>query len=197
MEDIIILGTDIHALEVIDIIVAADKYRFVGFVSGQNNHPDDFYGHPVLGGPDDMNKFISIKKIPMHVWVDRDDKDDWVNVISPMSFIASSAIIGRGCVIYPNCFIGANARLGDGVFMLSGSIINHDCVIENSVTITSGVSLAGGVKVKARAYLGQNSSIKQNLTVGRNSLVGMGAVVVKDVEDNATVAGCPARILTR
>ena len=197
MEDIIILGTDIHALEVIDIISVSDRYRFIGIVSEQNDHPDDFYGHPVLGGVNDLKKFDGIKKIPMHMWSNRDNKNDWINVIAPSAFIASSAVIGRGCVIYPNCFIGANARLGDGVFMLSGSIINHDCVIEDNVTITSGVSLAGGVTVKTGAYLGQGSSIRQNLTVGRNSLVGMGAVVVKDVEDNATVAGCPARVLIR
>ena len=193
MEDLLILGLDVHALEVIDMINAAGVYRFTGLIADSPEHTDDFHGHPVLGCAAELGTFRGVKKVPMHSWKERGDRKDWVNVVAATAFIVSSAAIGRGCVIYPNCFIGAGARLGDGVFMLSGGIINHDCVIEDGVTMTSGVSLAGGVTVKSGAYLGQTCSVKQNLTIGKNSLVGIGAVVTRDVADGAVVAGCPAR----
>ena len=193
MENIIILGIDIHALEVIDIINMTGKYRFIGLISASEEYPGDFYGHPVLGGISDLDKYPGVKRVPMHKWKGCINKNNWVNIIAPSAFVASSASIGRGCIIYPNCFIGANARLCDGIFMMSGSVVNHDCVIEDNVIITTGISLAGYVKVKTGAYLGQACTVKQYLTVGENSLVGMGAVVVHDVSDNTVVMGCPAR----
>jgi len=194
MEDILILGVDIHAIEIVDIINMAQKYNFLGIISESPDGSREYLGYPVLGGPEALNNYPNAYRVPMHGWKDRGDRSGWVTVAAPSSFIASSAKLGAGCVIYPNCFIGANARLGDGVFMLSGSVINHDCVIEDSVVIATGVTLAGGVKVKTRAYLGQACTVKQNLTVGEKCLVGMGAVVTRDIPDGVTVKGCPARI---
>jgi len=194
MEDIIILGVDIHAIEIIDIIIMTKRYNVLGIIRESPDGPREYMGRPILGGPDALGGYPNALRVPMHGWKDRADRKNWVTIAAPSSFIASSAKLGAGCVIYPNCFIGANARLGDGVFMLSGSVINHDCVIEDGVVITTGVTLAGSVKVKTRAYLGQSCTVKQFLTIGEKSLVGMGAVVTRDVPDGATVIGCPARV---
>ena len=194
MKDLIILGIDIHALEIIDIINEAGEYRFLGFISGSPDFPSYYEGYRVLGGIEALNDYPGACRLPMHTWKDSSDTKNWVNIIASSAFVASSASLGVGCVIYPNCFIGAKAQLSNGVFILSGSIINHDCVIGNRVIITSGVSLAGSVTVKTGAYLGQASTIKQYLTIGSNSIVGMGAVVTRDVPDGVTVIGCPAKI---
>ena len=193
MKDLIILGIDIHALEIIDIINITKEYRVIGFISQKADYPPAFEGYPILGDAGVLDKYPTSCRLPMHVWKDTADTTNWVNIIAPSAFVSSSAVFGVGCVVYPNCFIGAKARLGNGIFILSGSIINHDCVIEDCVIITSDVSLAGSVTVKTGAYIGQASTVKQYLTVGRNSKVGMGAVVTRDVADEATVVGCPAR----
>ena len=194
MEDLIILGLDIHVLEVVDIIKQAGKHRFIGLVADNDDCPGEYLGLPVLGGPGVLADHSEARRVPMHVWKDRNDKDNWVSIIASSAFVSSSATIGKGCIIYPGCFIGANARFGEGIFMLSGSIINHDCIIENDVTITAGVRLAGSVTVRSGAYLGQACNIKQYLEIGKNSTVGMGAVVTRNVPDNVTVVGCPARV---
>lgn len=43
--------------------------------------------------------------------------------------------------------------------------------------------------------VGANAVIIGNITIGNNVIVGAGSVVVKDVPDNAIVAGNPARII--
>ena len=197
MKDLIILGLDIHAIEILDMVKAAGEYNFIGFASHHTEYQPTYEGYPVLGDSSVLESYPTAYKLPMHVWKDRQNMTNWVNIITPSACITSTASIGVGCVIYPNCFIGADARLGNGVFMLSGSIVNHHCIIEDNVTICSGVTLAGSVTVKTGAYLGQASSVKQLLTIGSNSKVGMGAVVTRDVADNITVAGCPARPLFR
>ena len=195
MKDLIILGLDIHAIEILDMVKATGEYNFIGFASQHAEYEPVYEGYPVLGDSSILTNYPSTYKLPMHVWKVRQNMTNWVNIIAPSAFITSTASLGVGCVIYPNCFIGADARLGNGIFMLSGSIVNHHCIIEDNVTICSGVILAGSVTVKTGAYLGQASSVKQLLTIGSNSKVGMGAVVTRNVADDVTVVGCPARPL--
>jgi acetyltransferase-like isoleucine patch superfamily enzyme len=53
----------------------------------------------------------------------------------------------------------------------------------------------GGATVRELARIGANCTILPGVTIGRNSLVGAGSVVVKDVPDNAVVAGNPAKVI--
>lgn len=196
MDDLIILGLDIHAIEVIDIINMTGRYNVLGIIDERAAGAErlqEYMGCPVLGGPDAIARYPNAYRTPMHGWKERSDRRNWVSIISPTSFVASSAKLGAGCIVYPNCFIGANAILGDGVFMLSGSVVNHDCKIGDGVVITTGVALAGCVTVKAGAYLGQACTVKQYLTIGEKCYIGMGGVVTRDVPDGVTVVGCPAR----
>jgi len=197
MNDLVILGLDIHAVEVVDFIKVSGEYNFIGLIGDNDDLPKEYEGLPVLGGPGKLSDYPGVKRVPMHVWKDRSDKTGWVNIIAPAAFVSSTAVLGKGCVVYPGCYIGANVRFGDGVLMLAGSVVNHDCIVENDVIITTGVTLAGCVKVKTGAYLGQACTIKQLLTIGEKSTVGMGAVVTRDVPDNVTVIGCPARVMEK
>ena len=49
--------------------------------------------------------------------------------------------------------------------------------------------------VEENAKIGANATILPGIRIGKNALVGAGAVVTKDVPDNAVVAGNPARII--
>ena len=206
MKDVIILGVDIHAIEMGHIIERAGRYHLLGYImqdgfSGSMGIGDLFGSFPILGDKNDLDKYPDVGFIPMHVWKDMDAAgaasaacvEQWISLIDPAAFVSLTANIGKGCVVYPNCFIGANAKLGSKIFMLSGAIVNHDCDISDNVTITSGVMLAGGVKVGKGAYLGQGCNVRQNLVVGENAMVGMGAVVTKDIPANATYIGNPAK----
>ncbi|MFP3838254.1 transferase [Prevotella intermedia] len=45
-------------------------------------------------------------------------------------------------------------------------------------------------------YIGPNVCIIENVRIGNNVTIGAGAIVVKDIPDNATVAGNPAKIIS-
>ena len=83
---------------------------------------------------------------------------------------------GRMVIINPQCTIGARATIYHGV-TLGGSGDDPTTVphLGDDVYVGSGASIIGGVRV------------------GHRAKIGAGAVVVKDVPDDATVVGVPAR----
>lgn len=51
------------------------------------------------------------------------------------------------------------------------------------------------VVIRCNAWIGAGAMILPGVTVGENAIVAAGAVVTKDVPDNAVVAGVPAKVL--
>ncbi|MFC3928358.1 sugar O-acetyltransferase [Streptococcus caprae] len=49
------------------------------------------------------------------------------------------------------------------------------------------------VHIKKNAWIGAGAIILPGVTIGENAIVGAGSVVTKDVPDNVTVAGVPAK----
>ncbi len=110
------------------------------------------------------------------------------------------------------CDFGNRVKFGKNIF------INHSAVfsasggieIEDDVMIAPCVRIAtinhdfknrhtiytyGKVIIKKNAWIGMNVTILPGVTIGENAVVAAGAVVTKDVPDNAVVAGVPAKTI--
>jgi UDP-2-acetamido-3-amino-2,3-dideoxy-glucuronate N-acetyltransferase len=124
------------------------------------------------------------------------------------SHILAGSRIGEGCNIGQNVVIGPDVTIGNG------------CKIQNNVSVYKGVTLEDEVfcgpsmvftnvynpraairrmneirttLVKKGATIGANATIVCGVTIGRHAFVGAGAVVTKDIQDNALVVGNPVR----
>ena len=197
--DVIILGIDIHGIELAGRLATVGGYNLLGFIAAGEERQDTFGGYPILGGPEALAKYPKAMHFPLHTWKREGEfgKEQWTSFIDPLSIVAPGAKIGKGCIIFQHCFIGADAKLEDGVFALGGTIINHHCIIGERVVLTSNVSLAGSVQIGARSYIGQASTVREFITIGSDCKIGMGAVVVKNVPDGTTVIGNPARVYNK
>jgi len=198
MTDLILLSSGIHGREMVEIIRRTQKYRLLGIIrSGETDEKISPDGVPVLGGPSALSGFVDTALIHDNEWTlnNPEISERLISLIDPSAFVHPSAVIGRGSVIYPNCFIGAEAVLGESCFLLSGAVVNHNCTVGNRVVMATGAHLAGSVRVGDAVYIGQDATIRQLLSVGSGALIGMGAVVVKDVPDNAVMVGNPAALL--
>lgn len=201
MNDLIILGTGVHAAEMAEIVERVNRvsptWNLLGLLAHRDPAPEALNGYPVLGPAAALERYPEASLLPVFDWPPSPGvpRERLVSLVDPTSFVSRSAAIGAGSVLYPHCFVGFNARLGERVFCLSGSIINHDDVLEDGVVVASGVTLAGQVHVEADCYLGQGCTVRQHLRIGRGSLIGMGAVVVADVPPNSVIVGNPGRWL--
>lgn len=89
---------------------------------------------------------------------------------------------------------------------LNGIVINEHCVFGKNVIIQHQVTFAGendgngnpiAPKIGNNCFFGAGCKVIGGVKIGDNVKVGANAVVVKDVPDNCTVVGIPARIVIR
>lgn len=114
-------------------------------------------------------------------------------------FISYKAKKSTGIEIHPGASIGKNLFIDHG----SGIVIGETSIIGDNVTIFHGVTLGTTGKEKGKRHptikdnvlIGANATILGNLIIGANSKIGAGAVVIKDVKENTTVVGIPARVV--
>lgn len=122
--------------------------------------------------------------------------------------------------ILPGSKIGENCNIGQNVVIGPDVTIGNNCKVQNNISIYKGVTLEAGVfcgpsmvftnvynpraeirkmdqvrptLVKKGTTIGANATIVCGVTLGRYSFIGAGAVIIKDVPDNALVAGNPGK----
>ena len=71
--------------------------------------------------------------------------------------------------------------------------ISHGVFIDENSLIIAHAMIAGSVKIGKNTWVAPCSSIKQKVIVGDNVTIGLGSVVLKNVSNNQTVVGVPAK----
>ncbi|MBQ7140960.1 MAG: serine acetyltransferase [Bacilli bacterium] len=99
--------------------------------------------------------------------------------IDPNVFGPGLSIAHYGSIIVnPNSKVGNNCRIHEGV----------------TIGATNGSSKAP--QIGDNCFIGSGAKIIGDIKIGNNVAIGAGAVVVKDIDDNVTVGGVPAKVIS-
>ncbi|MGE3841795.1 MAG: acetyltransferase [Vicinamibacterales bacterium] len=121
----------------------------------------------------------------------------WGTVVHPSAVVHRSVVLGEGTVVFAGAVIQPDTRIGPHAIVNTSSSIDHDGALGSFVHIAPGARLAGRVTVGDGALVGVGSAVIPGIAIGAWATVGAGSVVVRNVADGVTVAGCPARPVTK
>ena len=124
------------------------------------------------------------------------------------SVVLQNAMIGENCNICAHTLIENDVIIGNNVTIKSGVYVWDGITLEDNVFIGPCVAFTNDKKPRSKQYpdsfaktviaegasIGANATILPGIKIGKNALVGAGAVVTKDVPENAIVIGNPAFI---
>jgi acetyltransferase-like isoleucine patch superfamily enzyme len=119
--------------------------------------------------------------------------------VGPFVEIQRGVKVGARCKIQSHTFICTGVEIGDEVFVGHGVVFINDkrpqaTTTEGELQTDEDWTLLP-ITIERRASIGSGAIVLGGLRIGEGAIVGAGAVVTRDVESGATVAGSPARVL--
>ena len=212
MEKIIIVGAggfrkDIEF--VIDLINEKEPtWEILGYIDDGIPEGTEVGDYKILGNIDALRNFEENTAIVIAVGSSKTRKKiyekicavgkfQFPNLVSPDVKMARTVKIGKGCIILPGCILSGDAYLEDFVILNLSSTIGHDAKLKSFVMVYPGVNISGNVTIQETTEIGTGSQVIQGLTICENCIIGAGAVVVRDITEEGTYVGLPARKINK
>ena len=161
---------------ILDVVSSASPYSTCRFVIGVASHRNRRARHAI------------VERMGLPI-------EHFATIVHPTVSVHATASLGPGTVILQGTVVNHGVSVGNHTLVSEQCSLGHDSAIGDFATIAPGAIVSGCAKIGAGAYLGAGSRILENLTIGDYALVGIGGVVVRDVAENVTVFGNPARPL--
>ncbi|MGO4919934.1 acetyltransferase [Maribacter spongiicola] len=206
-KNIYFLGYSGHAYVAIDV-AKAGSFSVMGYFDKQENKHDP-YKIEYLGNEEELDLKDLVKEAyvfpamgsnairkKLHSLLEYLNIEQTV-LVHPTAFVSESAIIGLSTLINPNTVVNALAKIGKACILNTGSIIEHECIIDDYSHIAPGAVLAGNVQVGKNCFVGANAVIKQGVKITDNVIIGAGSVVLKNIREEGTWVGNPAKLLLK
>lgn len=200
---LVIIGAGSLGVMTLDAVLCEGHYSLnqILFIDDGKEVDEKIHDIPVIGGIDVLDRLdsqeydfvIAIANNKIRKKIAESYELNYVNIVHPAAVISKFAKIGHGNIILPNVSIDPNVKIKNHVVINKNNSIGHDTIFQNFTQVSPGCSLGGYTQIEEGAFLGLGVVTLPNLKIGTFSIVGAGAVVTKDIPDNCTAVGAPAK----
>lgn len=204
MKNLIFIGAGGHAKSVADSINKSE-YELCGFIDSKKK--GTHISLPILGTElyeipnyEEYNYFVTIGDVEYRkTWFNKIQNMglELINIIDSSAIISSSAKIGIGNFIGKMAIINADAEIGNNNVINTKALIEHECKVGDHNHLSTNSVINGNVIVGNSVFMGSSSVCNGQLKIGSNVIIGSGSVIIRDIPDNVTVVGVPARVIKR
>ncbi|WP_051249610.1 acetyltransferase [Maridesulfovibrio zosterae] len=204
MKKILIFGAGGHGQVVADALLLMDGADPAAFLDDGVPAGTKILGIPVTGG------FTSYREIPHDGIVLAlgnaelrkkifkqltEDGEKMFTVIHPSTVISPNVKIGDGCMIMAGAVINTGAEIKDNTIINTNSTIEHHNSIGPHSHIAPGSTLGGEVVVGEESMVGIGATVLPRINMGSRSTLGAGSTAIKNIPDDTTWVGTPAKEL--
>jgi len=193
----ILYGASGHAKVIMDILLK-NKVNITAIID-DNKNLKEIFGFKVDQEENveiNQNVIISIgNNKTRELITDRLKNINYGIAIHPKAIIDETSFINKGTVIMANAIINSSVKIGKHCIINTNAVIEHECIINDFSHISPSATLCGNVFIGKGTHIGAGAIINPNIKIGKWCVIGAGAVVIKDIPDNVTVVGNPARVI--
>ncbi|RDU60766.1 acetyltransferase [Helicobacter marmotae] len=184
---LVLIGGGGHAKACIDVIEQENVYQIYGILDSLalQKGQKETLGYPILGGDELLEElFLHIKhafiaigqikspSIRAHIYQNLKAIGYHLpSIISPLAYVAKSAIIQEGSIIMHHALINANAKIGKACIINSKALVEHDCQVEDFCHLSTGSVINGHCFIGRGSFMGSNMILAHNTHIPPNSLI--------------------------
>lgn len=204
MKDIVVVGSSGFAQEIkwlIDRInVVTPCWNFLGYIDN-NVGSDNVIGNDeyLCNYSKELYVVVAIADTDLRYGLAtlyRENKKlKFPNLIDPSVIMSTDILTGEGNIICAGSVLTVGIEIGDFCIINLDCTIGHGAIIEDFVTVNPSVNISGNARLYKGVNMGTGSQILQGRSVGRNTVIGAGSVVLKDIPNDCTAVGVPAKII--
>jgi acetyltransferase EpsM len=168
-------------------------------------------GYPVLGGTDDIEKFLKEDFYFMYAihMIGRNVKTEEVflemnipldrlaTIIHKTAFVARSAVLGPGVFIMSNCYVGPGVKMGYCSLMMANSLLGHNTTVGPLCHFSVGSITSSYIEIGKASDVALGAKVLEKRKIGNYAVAGANSLITHDIPDYEIHIGSPAVFLKK
>jgi sugar O-acyltransferase (sialic acid O-acetyltransferase NeuD family) len=207
MKQLIIIGARGFGREIYSLAKRAigynEEYTIKGFLDDKTDALEGFENYPpILGGVEDYeisesDVFIcalgSTKWKRYYAEIILAKGGTFINLIDKSVIFNQNVTLGIGCIICEYVILSNDIIISDFVTIHPFTNFGHDVIIGKYVNIGAHCFFGGFTVVEEEVTVNVRATILDRLHISKKAIVGAGSLVMRNVKENTTVFGNPAK----
>jgi len=188
MKPIYLIGAGGHCRSCIDVIEATGSYEIKGLFDIKENVNKKIGQYKIIDTDDNLDRYVDEDSeflIALGQIKSSEKRQQIANklyelgarlatVVSPLAYVAKTAIIGPGTIVMHHSLVNAYAQISSHCILNTKSLVEHDAKIEDFCHISTGAVVNGGAHLKQGSFVGSLAIVKEGYAGQVNAVLSAG-----------------------